>query len=115
MSTKLPASAPGRTQLPAEEDRRLKSEDRRAFLRKVTLMTGSALAAGSMTPSARATPLPIPSSEQELGKPILPASYGMPSKHEEHGERKAKDGESSFRNDGKTAVCRPIPTRRTRL
>ena len=84
-------SLPERTPLPKEEDARLESEDRRAFLRKSTAMAGGALAAGSVASTVRAAPLAIPGTEQEMGRPIPPAMYGMPSKYEAHVARRRSD------------------------
>ena len=84
-------SLPKRTPLPKEEDARLESEDRRAFLRKSAAMAGGALAAGSVASTARAAPLAIPGTEQEMGRPIPPAMYGMPSKYEAHVARRRSD------------------------
>lgn len=61
---------------------------RRDFLRKsVALAGGGALAAGA----ARAAPLAVPSSAREMGRPIEPAVYGMPSKYEAHVARRRSD------------------------
>ena len=84
-------SLPKRTPLPKEEDARLESEDRRAFLRKSAAMAGGALAAGGVAATARAAPLAIPGTEQEMGRPIPPAMYGMPSKYEAHVARRRSD------------------------
>ena len=65
-------SLPKRTPLPKEEDARLESEDRRAFLRKSAAMAGGALAAGGVASTARAAPLAVPPSAQEMGRPIPP-------------------------------------------
>ncbi|HKA41826.1 MAG TPA: sulfite dehydrogenase [Burkholderiales bacterium] len=64
------------------------TRDRRNFLRRTAALTGSALAA---TSAARAAPLPVPSSARETGRPIEPAAYGMPSKHEEYVARRRTD------------------------
>jgi sulfane dehydrogenase subunit SoxC len=84
-------SLPKRTLLPKEDDARLESEDRRAFLRKSAAMAGGALAAGSVASTARAAPLTIPATEQEMGRPIPPAMYGVPSKYEAHVARRRTD------------------------
>ncbi|MGH8702223.1 MAG: sulfite dehydrogenase, partial [Burkholderiales bacterium] len=84
-------SAPKRTVLPKEEDARLESEDRRAFLRKSAAMAGGALAAGGLASGARAAPLPIPAAAQEMGRPIEHWAYGSPSKFEKQVARRRTD------------------------
>ena len=84
-------SLPKRTPLPKEEDARLESEDRRAFLRKSAAMAGGALAVGAGASAARAAPLPIAPATQEMGRPIPAAMYGMPSKYEAHVARRRTD------------------------
>ena len=84
-------SLPKRTLLPTEEEARLESEDRRAFLRKSAAMAGGALAAGSVASTARGAPLPIQAETREMGRPIPPAMYGMPSKYEAHVARRRTD------------------------
>src|SRR5262245_56406487 len=84
-------SLPKRTLLPKEEEARLASEDRRAFLRKSAAMAGGALAVGTVASTARAAPLPIAPTTQEMGRPIPPAMYGMPSKYEAHVARRRTD------------------------
>ncbi len=82
---------PKRTLLSGEEEARLESEDRRAFLRKSAAMAGGALAVGSVASTARGAPLAVPPSGQEMGRPIPPAMYGMPSKYEAHVARRRTD------------------------
>ena len=84
-------SLPKRTPLSREEEARLESEDRRAFLRKSAAMAGGALAAGSVAATARAAPLAVPPAAQEMGRPIPPAMYGVPSKYEAHVARRRTD------------------------
>jgi sulfane dehydrogenase subunit SoxC len=84
-------SLPKRTLLPKEDDARLESEDRRAFLRRSAAMAGGALAVGSVASAARAAPLPIAPVTQEMGRPIPPAMYGLPSKYEAHVARRRTD------------------------
>lgn len=92
MSRELrPRSVPRRTLLPPEEGRRLESEDRRAFLRKGAALAGGALTVGAAAAPARGAPLAIPPTEQEMGRPIPPAMYGMPSKYEAHVARRRTD------------------------
>ena len=61
---------------------------RRNFLRKTAALTGGALAASG---AARAAPLPVPPSAQEMGRPIPAAMYGVPSKYEAHVARRRTD------------------------
>jgi sulfane dehydrogenase subunit SoxC len=77
--------------LSKEEDARLESGDRRAFLRRSAAMAGGALAVGAAGSAARAAPLPIAPTTQEMGRPIPPAMYGMPSKYEAHVARRRTD------------------------
>ena len=51
---------PKRTLLSGEEEARLESEDRRAFLRRSAAIAGGALAAGSVASTARGAPLAVP-------------------------------------------------------
>src|SRR5512134_185628 len=84
-------SLPKRTPLSKEEEARLESEDRRAFLRRSAAMAGGALAVGGVASAARAAPLPVAPATQEMGRPIPPAMYGMPSKFEAHVARRRTD------------------------
>jgi sulfane dehydrogenase subunit SoxC len=84
-------SVPERTPLPQEEDARLQSEDRRAFLRKSAAMAGGALAGAGLGSTARGALLAIPPTAQEMGRPIPPAMYGLPSKYEAHVARRRTD------------------------
>lgn len=86
-----PRSAPKRTPLPKEEDARLESRDRRTFFRRSAAVAGGALAAGGLASAARGAPLPIQPSAQEMGRPIEPAVYGMPSKFEKNFARRRTD------------------------
>jgi len=65
-----------------------KSSSRRNFLRKTAALTGGALAAGG---TARAAPLQIAPTTQEMGRPIEATAYGMPSKYEQHVRRRRTD------------------------
>jgi len=89
--TTRPRSAPKRTPLPKEEDARLESADRRTFFRRSAAVAGGALAAGGLASAARGAPLPIQPSAQEMGRPIAPADYGMPSKFEKNFARRRTD------------------------
>jgi sulfane dehydrogenase subunit SoxC len=84
-------SAPKRTPLPKEEDARLESEDRRAFFRRSAAVAGGALAAGGLASAARGAPLPVAQTNMEMGRPIEPAVYGMPSKYEKNFARRRTD------------------------
>ena len=84
-------TVPKRTLLTREEDARLESQDRRIFLRRSAAIAGGAIAAGSVASTARGAPLPIPATEHEMGKPIAPADYGMPSKFEKNVARRRSD------------------------
>jgi sulfane dehydrogenase subunit SoxC len=84
-------SVPKRTPLPKEEDARLESADRRAFFRRSAAVAGGALAAGGLASTARGAPLPIAQTNKEMGRPIEPAVYGMPSKYEKNFARRRTD------------------------
>ena len=68
---------------------------RRNFLRKTAALTGGALAAGG---TARAAPLAVPGSNQELGRGIERNAYGMPSKYEAHVNRQATQVPKNLQN-----------------
>ena len=85
-----PRSAPKRTPLPAEEDAKLESQDRRAFFRRSALVAGGALAGGGLA-AARGAPLAVPPTEHEMGRPIEATAYGMPSKFEKNVVRRRSD------------------------
>ncbi len=84
-------TVPKRTLLSKEEDAQLNSLDRRSFLRRTAAIAGGAIAAGSAASAARGAPLVIPATEQEMGRPIEPAAYGMPSKFEKDVVRRRTD------------------------
>jgi sulfane dehydrogenase subunit SoxC len=84
-------TVPKRILLTREEDARLESQDRRRFLRRSAAIAGGAVAAGSVASAARGTPLAIPATEHEMGRPIAPADYGMPSKFEKNVARRRSD------------------------
>ncbi len=84
-------SVPKRTPLSREEEARLESLDRRAFLRKSAAMAGGALAAGSVASTTRAAPLPVAPATQEMGRPIEQWAYGSPSKFEKQFARRRTD------------------------
>jgi sulfane dehydrogenase subunit SoxC len=66
-----------------------RTERRREFLRRsAALAGGGALAVGG---AARAAPLAVPPSMQEMGRVIEPAAYGVPSKFESHVMRRRTD------------------------
>jgi len=85
------STAPKRTFLTREEDAQLELQDRRRFLRRSAALAGGAIAAGGVASTARAAPLAIPPSELEMGRPIEPAAYGMPSKFEKDVARRRTD------------------------
>jgi sulfane dehydrogenase subunit SoxC len=64
------------------------SQQRRRLLRGGLAAAGAA-ATGVM--AARAEPLAVPPSNKEMGRPIEPAVYGMPSKYEAHVKRRRTD------------------------
>lgn len=82
---------PRRSLLSKEEDARLASQDRRAFLRRSAAIAGGAIAAGGVASAARGAPLPVPATEQEMGRPIEATAYGMPSKFEKNVVRRRSD------------------------
>ena len=64
--------------------------DRRGFLRRSMALAGGAGGLGLLT-NAKAAPLPIPESSQQMGRPIPEVEYGMPSKYEAHVKRHRTD------------------------
>lgn len=86
-----PRSTPKRIPLPQEEDARLESEDRRKFFRRSVAVAGGALATGGLASAARGAPLMVPLSQLEMGRPIDPTAYGMPSKFEKNVVRRRTD------------------------
>ena len=64
---------------------------RRAFLRKSMATAGGAGALGMAGGAALAAPLAIPESNQQMGRPMPPEEYGMPSKFEAHVKRRRTD------------------------
>jgi sulfane dehydrogenase subunit SoxC len=86
-----PRAAPKRTPLTEEEDAKLESQDRRAFFRRSALAAGGALTAGGLASAARGTPLTVPATEHEMGRPIEATAYGMPSKFEKNVVRRRTD------------------------
>lgn len=78
--------------LPAEIDAQLRLRDRRAFLSKGAAVAGTVFASGAVGVSAaRAQALPVPQTNQTMGKPIPGNEYGMPSKFEKHVARRRTD------------------------
>lgn len=68
------------------------SDDRRKFLRGGAVLAGAAIAGAVSRPDpASAQKLPVPKSNQELGRIIEPKAYGMPSKFEAHVTRNRTD------------------------
>jgi sulfane dehydrogenase subunit SoxC len=65
----------------ADHERDPIARSRRNFLRKTAALTGGAFAAGG---TARAAPLSVLPTEQEMGRAIELTAYGMPSKYESH-------------------------------
>ena len=61
------------------------SEKRRSFLRNSVAMAGSAGALGVASVGAAAAVLEVPESNKQMGRPLPPDEYGMPSKYEEIG------------------------------
>jgi sulfane dehydrogenase subunit SoxC len=86
-----PRSVPKRTPLTQEEDARLESGDRRAFFRRSAAVAGGALAVGGLATAARSAPLAVAPTNREMGRPIEPAAYGMPSKFEKGFARRRTD------------------------
>ncbi len=68
-----------------------KSSSRRSFLRHSLAVAGGAVASGAVGSSIANAALPIPSSNQSMGRPIEPEAYGMPSKFESHVMRRRTD------------------------
>ena len=81
-----------KNRMPAEIDAHLESLDRRRFLSRSMAMAGTALASGTAGIAvADAAPLPVPESNQGMGKPIPATEYGVPSKFEKHVVRRRTD------------------------
>ena len=57
-------------------------DTRRSFLRSTMAMAGGVGALGLAGRSAIAAPLAIPESNKQMGRPLPPEDYGMPSKYE---------------------------------
>ncbi|OLC00766.1 MAG: sulfite dehydrogenase [Candidatus Rokubacteria bacterium 13_1_40CM_68_15] len=66
-------------------------DTRRNFLRRSALIAGTALAGAGLARSTSAAPLEVPPTAQQPGRPIPPASYGMPSKFESQVVRRRTD------------------------
>ena len=81
------AAAPGA----ATRDNETHSAKRRAFLRKSMATAGGAGALGLAGGAALAAPLAIPESNKQMGRPLPPEEYGMPSKFEAHVKRRRTD------------------------
>lgn len=64
---------------------------RRNFLRKSVAVAGSGVGLGLLGSNASAASLPVPGSNQQMGRPIPETEYGMPSKHEAHVKRRRTD------------------------
>jgi sulfane dehydrogenase subunit SoxC len=84
------ASRRGKQDLLPANDVQLQSRDRRRFLNRGVAATAGALASGAVAGVA-AAPLPVPGSNQSMGKPIPATEYGMPSKFEKHVLRRRTD------------------------
>ncbi|MBI4204970.1 MAG: sulfite dehydrogenase [Betaproteobacteria bacterium] len=104
MSDKIPvgtAPSPRRKKnvLPAEIDTQLQSRDRRRFLGRGMATAGSLLASSAVgATAATAAPLPVPATNQSMGKPIPPNEYGTPSKFEKHVVRRRTDVLKNLQN-----------------
>ena len=61
---------------------------RRSFLRDSVAVAGSAGAVGLAGTTATAAPLDIPESNKQMGRPLPPDEYGMPSKFEAQVKRR---------------------------
>ena len=66
-------------------------KDRRSFLRNSVAMAGSVGALGVASTAAKAEPLLIPESNKQMGRPLPPDEYGMPSKFEAKVKRRRSD------------------------
>ena len=61
---------------------------RRSFLRDSVAVAGSAGAVGLAGTAATAAPLEVPESNKQMGRPLPPEEYGMPSKFEAQVKRR---------------------------
>ena len=66
-------------------------DTRRSFLRKGAVIAGAALAGTGIAARARGAPIEVPSTAQEMGRPIPPTAYGVPSRFESHVVRRRTD------------------------
>src|SRR5213593_2350827 len=66
-------------------------DSRRSFLRKGAMIAGTALAGPGIARSARGAPLEVPPTAKEMGRPIPPTAYGVPSRFEGHVARRRTD------------------------
>ena len=66
-------------------------KDRRSFLRNTVAMAGSVGALGVASTGANAQALAIPESNKQMGRPLPPEEYGMPSKYEAKVKRRRTD------------------------
>ncbi len=64
---------------------------RRSFLRNSVAMAGSAGALGVASVGAEAAALAIPESNKQMGRPLPPDEYGLPSKFEAKVKRRRSD------------------------
>lgn len=64
---------------------------RRNFLRKSAAVAGGVGSLGLLGANAASAALPIPKSNQEMGRPIPEEEYGMPSRYEAHVKRRRTD------------------------
>lgn len=69
----------------------LPSQSRRKFLASGAAVAGATVATGAGLVAARAEKIAVPPSNQEMGRPIDPKAYGMPSKYEAHVTRNRTD------------------------
>lgn len=78
-----------------EEENRLNEPDdpsRRKMLAQTAAIAGGAVAATAVAATqAKAAPLAVHPSSKEMGDPIQPKAYGMPSKYESHVTRNRTD------------------------
>src|SRR2546422_6759919 len=66
-------------------------DGRRGFLRKGAMIAGPALAGPGIARSAPGAPLEVPPTAKEMGRPIPPTAYGVPSRFEGHVARRRTD------------------------
>src|SRR5256712_10219968 len=66
-------------------------DSRRSFLRKGAMIAGTALAGPGIARSAPGAPLEVPPTAKEMGRPIPPTAYGVPSRFEGHVARRRTD------------------------